>query len=186
MLLYLAKDPKIVCKTGNPEDPSDRRTGRRRSARYPSVRLWLLLAAWAWAACSATPGMAQSGAAPTANQMSPTAGTDESRDARGEIDNAVLMLHWTAADGSALLTPEFMKALYGPGRPLDAHRYFLVFLDNVGHGRLSKPSDGLKTEFPADGYGDMPSWLEPKRTAIEHRLRSKSPTPVGTWAAPKR
>src|SRR5579872_489678 len=29
------------------------------------------------------------------------------RNARGEIDNAVLMLHWTGADGRALLSPLF-------------------------------------------------------------------------------
>jgi homoserine O-acetyltransferase/O-succinyltransferase len=77
------------------------------------------------------------------------------RGADGEINNAVLMLHWTNASGSALLTPEFLHALYAPGRPLDAHRYFLIFPDNIGHGQSSKPSDGLKAEFPHYGYGDM-------------------------------
>jgi homoserine O-acetyltransferase/O-succinyltransferase len=77
------------------------------------------------------------------------------RNAKDEIDNAVLMLHWTNASGSDLLTPEFTKALYNPGRPLDARRYFLIFPDNVGHGRSSKPSDGLRAAFPNYGYNDI-------------------------------
>jgi homoserine O-acetyltransferase len=76
-------------------------------------------------------------------------------DARGDIDNAVLVLHWTGADGRVLLTPPFMKALFNPGRSLDAHRYYLIFADSVGHGRSSKPSDGLKAGFPDYGYGDI-------------------------------
>jgi homoserine O-acetyltransferase len=75
--------------------------------------------------------------------------------AQGEIDNAVLVLHWTNASGGALLTPNYMKALFAPGQPLDASRYYLIFPDNVGHGLSSKPSDGLKAKFPNYGYNDM-------------------------------
>jgi homoserine O-acetyltransferase/O-succinyltransferase len=50
------------------------------------------------------------------------------RDASDAIDNAVLMLHWAAVNGGALLTPEFVQALYGRGLPLDAQRFFLIFL----------------------------------------------------------
>jgi homoserine O-acetyltransferase/O-succinyltransferase len=77
------------------------------------------------------------------------------RDARGDIDNAVLILHWTGADSRALLSPTYTKALFDPGRPLDASRYYLVFPDNVGHGQSSKPSDGLKAKFPNYDYGDI-------------------------------
>jgi homoserine O-acetyltransferase/O-succinyltransferase len=77
------------------------------------------------------------------------------RNAQGEIDNAVLVLHWTDASGGALLTPNYIKALFAPGRPLDASRYYLIFPDNVGHGLSSKPSDGLKAKFPNYGYNDM-------------------------------
>jgi homoserine O-acetyltransferase len=73
----------------------------------------------------------------------------------GQVDNAVLMLHWTGADGRALLTPTYMKALFDPGRPLDAKRYYLIFPDSVGHGRSAKPSDGLRAHFPHYGYRDM-------------------------------
>ena len=59
------------------------------------------------------------------------------RNSHGDIDNAVLVLHWTGSGGSALLTPEFVKALFDPGRPLDARRYYLIFPDNLGHGNSS-------------------------------------------------
>jgi homoserine O-acetyltransferase len=84
------------------------------------------------------------------------------RDARGDIDNAVLVLHWTGADSRVLLTPTYMQALFDAGRPLDAHRYYLIFPDNVGHGQSSKPSDGLKAGFPNYGYGDI--------VDLQHRL----------------
>jgi homoserine O-acetyltransferase len=77
------------------------------------------------------------------------------RNADGNIDNAVLVLHWTGADGLALRSPAYMKALFDPDRPLDARRYYLIFPDNVGHGQSSKPSDGLKAQFPNYGYRDI-------------------------------
>ena len=77
------------------------------------------------------------------------------RDAKGEIDNAVLVLHWTGADSRALLSPTYTRALFDPGRPLDAHRYYLIFPDSVGHGHSSKPSDCLKTKFPRYDYNDI-------------------------------
>jgi homoserine O-acetyltransferase/O-succinyltransferase len=86
----------------------------------------------------------------------PHRGTD------GEVDNAVLLLHWTGSDGRALLTPTYMKALFDAGRPLDAQRYYLIFPDSVGHGRSSKPSDGLRNNFPHYGYADM--------VDLQHRL----------------
>jgi homoserine O-acetyltransferase/O-succinyltransferase len=77
------------------------------------------------------------------------------RNAKGEIDNAVLVLHWTGADSRALLSPTYTKALFDPGRPLDARRYYLIFPDSVGHGQSSKPSDGLKAKFPNYDYNDI-------------------------------
>jgi len=74
---------------------------------------------------------------------------------RGEIDNAVLLLHWTNASSQALVTPEFQRALFAPGSPVDVSRYFIVIPDDIGHGHSSKPSDGLKARFPHYGYGDM-------------------------------
>lgn len=77
------------------------------------------------------------------------------RNAQGDIDNAVLVLHWTNADSRTLLSPTFTQALFSPGRPLDAKRYYLIFPDNVGHGQSSKPSDGLKAKFPNYDYDDI-------------------------------
>jgi homoserine O-acetyltransferase len=77
------------------------------------------------------------------------------RGSTGKIDNAILVLHWTGSDSRALLTPAFMNALFGSGRPLDAARYYLIFADSIGCGRSSKPSDGLRTKFPHYTYGDM-------------------------------
>jgi homoserine O-acetyltransferase/O-succinyltransferase len=77
------------------------------------------------------------------------------RNTAGEVDNAVLVLHWTGADSRALLSPTYTKALFASGKPLDASRYYLIFPDSVGHGRSSKPSDGLKAKFPNYDYGDI-------------------------------
>jgi homoserine O-acetyltransferase/O-succinyltransferase len=84
------------------------------------------------------------------------------RNAQGQIDSAVLVIHWTGADGKTLLSKNYMDALFAPGRPLDATRYFLILPDNVGHGQSSKPSDGLKAAFPKYGYADM--------VDLQHRL----------------
>ena len=73
----------------------------------------------------------------------------------GEIDNAILVLHWTGADGSTLQSAAYMHALFDPGRPLDARRYYVIFPDNVGHGQSSKPSDGMRAQFPKYGYRDI-------------------------------
>jgi homoserine O-acetyltransferase/O-succinyltransferase len=84
------------------------------------------------------------------------------RNAQGDIDNAVLVLHWTGADSRVLLSPTFTKALFDNGRALDMSRYYLIFPDSVGHGQSSKPSDGLKAKFPNYDYGDM--------VDLQHRL----------------
>jgi homoserine O-acetyltransferase/O-succinyltransferase len=77
------------------------------------------------------------------------------KNAQGTVDNAILLLHWTNAGSQALLVPEYQEALFAPGAPLDATRFFLIIPDDIGHGHSSKPSDGLKASFPHYGYGDM-------------------------------
>ncbi len=77
------------------------------------------------------------------------------RDSKGEIDNAVMILHWTGNSGASLLTPEYLKSLFADGAPLDARRYYLIFPDNFGHGQSTKPSDGLRAHFPHYGYNDL-------------------------------
>lgn len=77
------------------------------------------------------------------------------RDAQGRITNAVLILHGTGGTGRQFLAPQFANVLYGPGALLDTTRYYIVLPDGIGHGRSSKPSDGLHAHFPQYDYDDM-------------------------------
>ena len=77
------------------------------------------------------------------------------RDVHGVVCNAVLILHGTGASGADFMRPEFGGELFGPGQPLDAGEYFIVLPDGIGHGRSSRPSDGLHARFPRYGYRDM-------------------------------
>jgi homoserine O-acetyltransferase len=77
------------------------------------------------------------------------------RDAAGRIDNAVTVLHGTGGSGHQFLAPQFADPLYGPGAPLDIRRYWIILPDGIGHGRSSKPSDGLHMRFPHYTYDDM-------------------------------
>jgi len=76
-------------------------------------------------------------------------------DARGVVRNAVLILHGTGGSGASLVRAEFAGELFGAGQPLDAARFFIVLPDGIGHGKSSKPSDGLHARFPHYGYRDM-------------------------------
>src|SRR5258706_1486845 len=67
----------------------------------------------------------------------------------------VVVLHGTTQSGAAMLNPGFAGELFGPGQPLDAKRYYLILPDSIGHGRSSKPSDGLRAKFPRYNYDDM-------------------------------
>jgi homoserine O-acetyltransferase/O-succinyltransferase len=67
----------------------------------------------------------------------------------------VLVLHGTTQSGAAMLAPTFGGELFGAGQPLDAKRYYIILPDSVGHGRSSKPSDGMRTKFPKYNYDDM-------------------------------
>jgi homoserine O-acetyltransferase/O-succinyltransferase len=73
----------------------------------------------------------------------------------GRTKNAVLLLHGTSATGSAFLANGFRSAMFGPGQPLDASKYYLILPDSIGLGGSSKPSDGLHDRFPHYGYNDM-------------------------------
>ena len=67
----------------------------------------------------------------------------------------VLVLHGTGGSAASMLTPAFAGELFGPGQPLDASKYYIIIPDGIGHGKSSKPSDGLKTAFPKYDYDDM-------------------------------
>jgi homoserine O-acetyltransferase len=77
------------------------------------------------------------------------------RNAAGQIDNAVMVLHGTGGSGKNFLVPQFADELYGPGQPLDIRRYYVILPDNVGHGGSSKPSNGMRMHFPKYDYDDM-------------------------------
>ena len=77
------------------------------------------------------------------------------RDAAGHVTNAVLALHGTGGSGHSLIRPEFSGVLLAPGGLLDASRYYVIFPDGIGHGKSSKPSDGLHARFPHYDYDYM-------------------------------
>lgn len=77
------------------------------------------------------------------------------KDAQGVTQNAVLIMHGTTGSGAQFIRPEFAGELFGPGQPLDAAKYFIILPDDIGHGKSSKPSDGMHAKFPRYGYRDM-------------------------------
>jgi homoserine O-acetyltransferase len=78
---------------------------------------------------------------------------------------AVLVLHGTGGSAATMLTSAFAGELFGPGQPLDSAKYYIIIPDAIGHGKTSKPSDGLKTKFPRYDYADM--------VDAQHRLLSE-------------
>jgi homoserine O-acetyltransferase len=77
------------------------------------------------------------------------------KDASGKVTNAVLIMHGTTGSGAQFIRPEFAGELFGKDQPLDATKFFIVLPDGIGHGKSSKPSDGLQAKFPRYGYIDM-------------------------------
>jgi homoserine O-acetyltransferase len=61
-----------------------------------------------------------------------------------------------------MLAPPFAGELFGAGQVLDANKYYIVLPDAIGHGKSSKPSDGMRAKFPAYNYDNMVS--------AQHRL----------------
>ncbi|HKQ59361.1 MAG TPA: alpha/beta fold hydrolase [Candidatus Eisenbacteria bacterium] len=84
------------------------------------------------------------------------------RDARGQVSNAVLILHGTGGTGRQFMSQQFASELFGVGALLDTTRTYVILPDGIGHGRSSKPSDGLHMRFPRYDYDDM--------VAAQHRL----------------
>ena len=87
------------------------------------------------------------------------------RDAHGRIVNALLILHGTGGDGHQFLRPQFAGELFGPGQPLDVAKYYVILPDGIGHGKSSKPSDGMHARFPEYAYADM--------VAAQHELLTR-------------
>jgi homoserine O-acetyltransferase/O-succinyltransferase len=67
----------------------------------------------------------------------------------------ILVLHGTAGSSNNMLTPGFGGAMFGPGQPLDATKYYVILPDALGAGKTTKPSDGMKSKFPNYNYDDM-------------------------------
>lgn len=77
------------------------------------------------------------------------------KDKDGIVRNAVLALHGTSGSGASLMADSFAEVLFGKGGLLDATNYFMILPDGIGHGKSSKPSDGLHARFPRYTYDDM-------------------------------
>jgi homoserine O-acetyltransferase/O-succinyltransferase len=77
------------------------------------------------------------------------------RDGNGVVRNAVLIMHGTTGSGKGFLSEQFGGHLFGPGQLLDATKYYIILPDAIGHGKSSKPSDGLHMRFPKYTYDDM-------------------------------
>jgi len=67
----------------------------------------------------------------------------------------VLVLHGTTGSAASMLNPNWGGELFGAGAPLDAAKYYLIIPDAIGHGKSSKPSDGMRAKFPRYNYEDM-------------------------------
>ena len=87
------------------------------------------------------------------------------RDAAGHVTNAVLIMHGTGGDGHQFFRPQFADVLFKPGGLLDPAKYYIILPDDIGHGKSSKPSDGLHARFPHYDYHDM--------VVAEHALVTK-------------
>jgi homoserine O-acetyltransferase len=149
--------------------------------RVPATAVWvaalLLGAARAWAADTPQPvegdylihdfRFASGETLPQLRIHYRTLGTPRT-DAHGVVRNAVLITHGTGGSGAQFIRPEFAGELFGPGQLLDATRYFLVLPDGIGHGKSSKPSDGLRAHFPHYGYTDM---VEAQYRLLTERLK---------------
>src|SRR6201996_883523 len=82
----------------------------------------------------------------------------------------VLVLHGSGGSAASMLTASFGGELFGAGQPLDASKYYIIIPDAVGHGKSSKPSDGMKTAFPKYDYDDM---VEAQHRLVTEGLRIK-------------
>jgi homoserine O-acetyltransferase len=91
---------------------------------------------------------------PSLNLHYRTIGTPQ-RDRSGVVRNAVMILHGTGGTGGSFLSQTFGGQLFAPGQVLDASRYFIILPDGIGHGKSSKPSDGMHARFPKYNYDDM-------------------------------
>lgn len=67
----------------------------------------------------------------------------------------VLVLHGTTGTGSGMATGAWGEGMFGPGDPFDAEKYYSILPDSIGTGGTTKPSDGMRADFPRYNYDDM-------------------------------
>jgi len=77
------------------------------------------------------------------------------KDKSGKVTNAVYIMHGTTGNSHNFVNQLFAGHLFEPGQLLDATKYFIILPDGIGHGKSSKPSDGLHMRFPKYTYDDM-------------------------------
>src|SRR5579859_8088076 len=77
------------------------------------------------------------------------------KNAKGEVINAVYIMHGTTGNSHNFTGNLFAGHLFHAGQLLDANKYFIILPDGIGHGKSSKPSDGLHMRFPKYTYDDM-------------------------------
>jgi homoserine O-acetyltransferase len=64
-------------------------------------------------------------------------------------------MHGTGGSGRSLVNERFSDVLFQKGQLLDAEKYYIILPDGIGHGKSSRPSDGLHAHFPQYSYQDM-------------------------------
>jgi homoserine O-acetyltransferase len=74
----------------------------------------------------------------------------------------VLVLHGSSGSGQSMMGKNFAGELFGDGQPLDAAKYFIILPDSIGAGKSSKPSNGMRMQFPKYTYEDA--------VVAQHRL----------------
>jgi homoserine O-acetyltransferase len=77
------------------------------------------------------------------------------KDSAGHITNAILLCHGTNGNWQGFGAPWWASKMYGPGQPLDLNKYFIIASDTIGAGKSSKPSDGLRMQFPKYNTADV-------------------------------
>jgi homoserine O-acetyltransferase len=77
------------------------------------------------------------------------------RDKAGKIINAILLCHGTTGNWRTFAGGWWAARMFGPGKPLDIDKYFVIASDCIGSGKSSKPSDGLRNTFPKYRLDDV-------------------------------
>ena len=96
-----------------------------------------------------------------------------------------MVLHGTGGTGGAFLSRTFGGELFGPGQLLDTARYFVVLPDGIGHGKSSKPSDGMRAQVPEihlQRHGRRPARAVDQGPRVNH-LRLVMGTSMGCMHA---